>query len=171
MIEPHGGRLINHLVSGEKAVALEAEARELPVIQLNPIEVSDLEMPAIGTFSPPEGFMGRADYVRVIEDKLLANSLPWTLPVTLAVTEDMAKTLENSSRVVLADSNGTRLAILEIQDAFPCGHGKKFRVMLSGTQVRAVLRESGQLPPEFTRPEVAAVLHKAFGQQQMGQGA
>jgi ATP sulfurylase len=43
--------------------------------------------------------------------------------------------------------------------------------MLSGTQVRNVLREGGQLPPEFTRPEVAAVLHQAFGQQQIQQGA
>ncbi|MEJ2009025.1 MAG: sulfate adenylyltransferase, partial [Acidobacteriota bacterium] len=52
-----------------------------------------------------------------------------------------------------------------------CGHGKQSRVMLSGTQVRAVLREGGRLPLEFTRPEVAAVLHQAFGQQQMEQGA
>ena len=44
MIEPHGGLLINRLVSGEKAAVLEVEARELPVIQLNPFEVSDLEI-------------------------------------------------------------------------------------------------------------------------------
>jgi sulfate adenylyltransferase len=46
-----------------------------------------------------------------------------------------------------------------------CGHNKEARVMLSGTQVRALLRDGGQLPPEFTRPEVAAVLHQAFRQQ------
>ncbi len=30
--------------------------------------------------------------------------------------------------------------------------------------VRATLRDGGQLPAEFTRPEVAAVLHAAFAQ-------
>lgn len=119
MIEPHGGRLVNRLASGEKAAALEAEARELPVIQLNPFEVSDLEMLAIGAFSPLEGFMGRADYARVLNDKRLANGLPWTLPITLAVSEEVARTLKKTSRAALADSSGARLAVLQIQDVFP----------------------------------------------------
>jgi sulfate adenylyltransferase len=118
MIEPHGGRLVNRLVSGEKAAALEAEARELPVIQLNPFEVSDLEMLAIGAFSPLEGFMERADYLYVIKDKRLANGLPWTLPITLAVNKEKAENLKNVSRAALADSNGALLAVLEIQDVF-----------------------------------------------------
>ena len=118
MIEPHGGQLINRLVSGERAAALEAEARELPVIRLNPFEVSDLEMLAIGAFSPLEGFMGSADYNRVINHKRLANGLPWTLPITLAVGGDTADSLKKVSRAALADSNGTLLAVLQIQDVF-----------------------------------------------------
>ena len=118
MIEPHGGQLINRLVSGERAAALEAEARELPVIRLNPFEVSDLEMLAIGAFSPLEGFMGSADYNRVINHKRLANGLPWTLPITLAVGEETADSLKKVSRAALADSNGTLLAVLQIQDVF-----------------------------------------------------
>ncbi len=43
-----------------------------------------------------------------------------------------------------------------------CGHDSSSRVILSGTQVRAILRDGGRLPPEFTRPEVAEVLHGAF---------
>ncbi len=118
MIEPHGGKLVNRLVSGEKAAALEAEARELPVIQLNPFEVSDLEMLAIGAFSPLEGFMDRTDYLHVINSKRLVNGLPWTLPITLAVSKEKADSLKNLPRVALADSNGTLLAILGIQDVF-----------------------------------------------------
>jgi sulfate adenylyltransferase len=119
MIEPHGGQLVNRLVSGEKAAALELEASKLPVIQLNPFEVSDLEMLAIGAFSPLEGFMGRADYLRVINEMRLANGLPWTLPITLAVTQKRVESLKNVSRVALSDSNGVRLAVLGIQDMFP----------------------------------------------------
>jgi len=43
-----------------------------------------------------------------------------------------------------------------------CGHDESFRVAQSGTQVRTILRDGSRLPPEFTRPEVAEVLHKAF---------
>jgi sulfate adenylyltransferase len=118
MIEPHGGRLINRLVSGKKAAALEAEARALPVVQLNPFEVSDLEMLAIGAFSPLEGFMVSADYNAVINGKRLSNGLPWTLPITLAVGKEKADSLKKFSRMALADANGTLLAILEVQDVF-----------------------------------------------------
>jgi sulfate adenylyltransferase len=119
MNEPHGGRLVNRLVSGERAAALEAEARELPAIQLNRFEVSDLEMLAIGAFSPLKGFMGSADYTRVINDKRLASGLAWTLPVTLAVDKEKAESLKKASRAALADPSGELLAVLEIQDVFP----------------------------------------------------
>ena len=42
------------------------------------------------------------------------------------------------------------------------GRDESFRVGLSGTQVRTILRNGSRLPPEPTRPEVAEVLHKAF---------
>jgi sulfate adenylyltransferase len=49
-----------------------------------------------------------------------------------------------------------------------CGHGPEARVVLSGTQVRNTLRDGGQLPMEFTRPEVAEVLHKAYAETPQG---
>ena len=119
MIEPHGGRLVNRLVTGEKAARLEAEARELPIIQLNPFEISDLEMLAIGAFSPLEGFMGSADYNSVVNNMRLANGLPWTLPVTLAVDKETADLLKKAPRVALANTSGERLAVLQIQEIFP----------------------------------------------------
>src|SRR5579885_396895 len=119
MIEPHGGRLVNRLVTGEKAARLEAEARELPIIQLNPFEISDLEMLAIGAFSPLEGFMGSADYNSVVNNMRLANGLPWTLPVTLAVEKETADLLKKAPRVALANTSGERLAVLQIQEIFP----------------------------------------------------
>ena len=44
-------------------------------------------MIASGALSPLEGFMGRADYERVVEEMRLANGLPWAIPVCLAVDE------------------------------------------------------------------------------------
>jgi len=43
-----------------------------------------------------------------------------------------------------------------------CPHPERDRVSLSGTAVRAMLREGRIPPPEFTRPEVARILIRAF---------
>jgi len=43
-----------------------------------------------------------------------------------------------------------------------CPHGKADRLMLSGTMVRKTLSEGGDLPVEFSRPEVAKILTKYY---------
>jgi len=43
-----------------------------------------------------------------------------------------------------------------------CPHGKADRLLLSGTMVRKTLSEGGELPPEFSRPEVVAILQKYY---------
>ncbi|MFH1539912.1 MAG: sulfate adenylyltransferase, partial [bacterium] len=43
-----------------------------------------------------------------------------------------------------------------------CPHGKDDRMMLSGTMVRKTLSEGGDLPAEFSRPEVAKILQAYY---------
>jgi len=43
-----------------------------------------------------------------------------------------------------------------------CPHGKQDRLMLSGTMVRKLLSEDGEMPPEFSRPEVVKILRDYY---------
>ena len=43
-----------------------------------------------------------------------------------------------------------------------CPHAGEFRIFLSGTKVREKLRAGEKLPEEFSRPEVAEILRKAY---------
>jgi sulfate adenylyltransferase len=49
-----------------------------------------------------------------------------------------------------------------LTSARSCPHDASARLELSGTRVREILREGGDLPPEFTRPEVAEILRAHY---------
>lgn len=117
-IAPHGGTLINRSVSDEKRAALAADASALPQIALDARQISDLELIAIGAASPLTGFMTQADYESVVQTRHLANGLPWTIPVTLAVTDAQAETLKPGSQTALTDESGNLLAVLTVKDTY-----------------------------------------------------
>jgi sulfate adenylyltransferase len=71
-----------------------------------------------GAFSPLEGFLGRRDYDRVVEELRLADGTLWPIPITLDVSEDFAAKLSSGSEVALRDSQGVPLAVLEVQDIY-----------------------------------------------------
>ncbi len=114
----HQEKLVNLLASSERAASLAKEAAQLPAIPLTAFEISDLEMLAIGAFSPLEGFMTRRDYERVLSDMRLAGGAPWTMPITLAVADEPSKLLAHVSRAALANPQGERIAVLEIEDIY-----------------------------------------------------
>ena len=107
LIAPHGGALVDR--TGERPDDLDS----LETVQLASRELSDLDMIASGALSPLEGFMGGADYGRVVEDLHLVNGLPWGMPVCLAV--DAAP---SGDRVALAGEDGRAVAVLEVEEVF-----------------------------------------------------
>jgi sulfate adenylyltransferase len=107
LIAPHGGTLVDR--TGERPDDLDS----LETLELTPRELSDLDMIAAGALSPLEGFMGRDDYERVVEEMRLAGGLPWALPVCLAVDE-----APKGDRVALADGAGRKLAVLEVMEVY-----------------------------------------------------
>lgn len=117
-IEAHGGKLINRVVEGKEREAIEAKVPGLKSITLNTRELCDLEMIAVGAFSPLEGFMGREDYLNVVDNKRLANGLPWTIPVNLAVTQDEATRFKVGDDIALKDEAGNVLAVIHLSEIY-----------------------------------------------------
>ena len=117
-IAPHGGTLINRLATAEKAALFLDKADGLPRVSLDERAFSDLVMIAIGGFSPLDGFMNKADYDTVVTDMRLANGLPWAIPVTLSVSEDIAAPLQEGSLVRLDDPTGRFVGVLELEEKY-----------------------------------------------------
>lgn len=117
-ISPHGGQLINRIVTHHQQQEFLDKADFLPQVRLDQRAVSDLEMIAIGAMSPLIGFMEQSDYQSVVNTMHLANGLPWTIPVTLSVEEAIAEPLKEGCLVRLDDSNGRFIGVLELTQKY-----------------------------------------------------
>ncbi len=144
-IAPHGGILVNRLVTGERRNALLEKARAFPRVQLDERAQSDIEMIAVGAFSPLRGFVGSADYRSIVEHMRLATGLPWSIPVTLQVPRAQADTLKEGTEIALVDERETVLAILDLGERYLPNREEE------------VLKVYGT--SELAHPGVAAVLH------------
>ncbi len=69
-----------------------------------------------GGFHPLKGFLGQADYDRVVADWRLADGTLWPMPVTLDVTEKFAEGIAPGQDIALRDQEGVILAILSVTD-------------------------------------------------------
>jgi sulfate adenylyltransferase len=106
------------LTDGEDLLAAQERAIELPRVELTDRQVSDLEQIGVGAFSPLQGFMGKDDYESVIHEMRLANGLPWTVPVTLAVSADTAARCEDQPEVALCAKNGSPFGLLALSEIY-----------------------------------------------------
>jgi sulfate adenylyltransferase len=107
LIRPHGGNLVDR--TGPRPDNVDS----LEQVPLTSRELSDLDMLASGALSPLEGFMGRDDYDRVLEEMRLAKGIPWALPVCLAVDHE-----PQSDEVTLTDEAGKPFAVLEMDEVY-----------------------------------------------------
>ncbi|GCE19699.1 sulfate adenylyltransferase [Dictyobacter kobayashii] len=118
LIAPHGGELIVNLVGEAERAALLERAAALPQITVGSRQLADLEMLANGAYSPLRGFMTREDYLSVVNTMHLSNSLPWSIPITLAVTAEQAAGVPEGSEVALVNAEGVLQAVLTVQEKF-----------------------------------------------------
>src|SRR5690625_3071994 len=120
--EPHGGKLVNRVLTGEAREKVLARAKGLPMIMIDLEAVITLEMIATGVLSPNEGFMNEADYESVLSKGRLQNGVIWPVPLSFAPSgernSEVVASLSIGDEVALADDTKEPVAILKIEDIF-----------------------------------------------------
>jgi sulfate adenylyltransferase len=117
-IAPHGGKLINRLVEGDAKKELAGKAKSFPAFPLSRRKLCDLEMLAVGAYSPLEGYLSRKDYESVVTSMHLANGLPWSIPITFRVSREEAARIKEGSDIALTEEAGRILGVLHVEEKY-----------------------------------------------------
>lgn len=117
-VAPHGGKLVDGLVSNQRATQLKKASAKWISLDLTQRQLCDLELLLNGGFSPLTTFMGEADYTNVVENMRLADGTLWPMPIPLDVSEAFAKTLTPGTSIALRDPEGTMLATLKVTEIY-----------------------------------------------------
>lgn len=118
MIQPHGGRLIERVLSGPAREAALEKSKAMPRLRLDAESVSDVENLATGVYSPLEGFLGEKDFRNVLAHMRLADDLPWTIPIVLDVDPSVADGLKIGAQILLVNEADQPLAVLSLEEKY-----------------------------------------------------
>jgi sulfate adenylyltransferase len=135
--------------SKQVSTELSRRAADLAPVMLSPHSLMDLEMLAVGGFSPLHRFLGQRDYQSVIERGRLADGRLFPVPVVLAVTDPGE--LRIGQEVSLRNARNNLIAWMRIEEIFereeqPAGAAERY--CLSG-EMKVV-----ELPPRYDFPEL-----------------
>ncbi len=155
LISPFGGRLVDLVVPDEERAALLERAQRLPRVALSLRAQYDLEMLAVGAFSPLDRLMGADDYGSVLGDLRLGDGTVFPLPVTLPVrAEDLHGAPDE---VALTDDRGAVLAVLAVDEVYPVDVTAEMRAVLgTADRTHPLVAESAAWPGHYVagRPRV-----------------
>ena len=116
LIAPYCGALVDLLVPREQLVEQFAYANTLPYVQISARAECDLELLAVGAFSPLRGFMNEADYRSVLNTMRLADGTLFPMPITLPV--DPSADLKPGADIALRNRKNNILAILTVEERY-----------------------------------------------------
>jgi sulfate adenylyltransferase len=134
LIEPCGGALVHLLVPEQEREETRAYAGSLPSIQVSERSVCDLELLAVGGFSPLDRFMGQKDFVGVVEEMRLSSGQLFPIPVTLPT--EMPPKVATGQDIGLRNAKNEVLAILTVEEVYTWEIEPTARAMLGTTDLR-----------------------------------
>ncbi len=116
LIAPYGGKLVNLLAPTDELEDRKLYANRLRSLQLSARVVCDLELLAVGGFSPLDRFMGKADYQRVLDEMRLANGALFPIPITLPIADDA--NIYIGEDIALRNDKNELLAIMTVEEKY-----------------------------------------------------
>lgn len=117
-IAPHGGELVNRILSGDALEAAKKKAADLPKITVDTYLAFDIDCIGKGIFSPLTGFMTKAETQSVCDKMLLRPGVAWAIPILLPVSQADGDALEVGAEVAIEDDRGDIVAILHLAEKF-----------------------------------------------------
>ncbi len=121
-ITPHGGELVERLLTGNALEAAQDKAKDLPKITVDTYTSFDIDGIGKGIFSPLRGFMNEKETRSVLDRMHLRDGVPWTIPILLAVSQEQADKLKEGSQVAIEDDQGDIAAILHLSEKYSIPH-------------------------------------------------
>jgi len=116
LISPYGGKLVDLVLKGEEREEWLKKAGGFETVRLTPRQSHDLELLAVGAFSPLDRFMGSEDYQSVLDEMKLADGTVWPIPITLTIDkEDLP---EQDHWVTLRDVHNQIMAVMRLDEVF-----------------------------------------------------
>jgi sulfate adenylyltransferase len=149
-IAPHGGVLVNRLLEKEAAQEAAARAADLPKVSLARRERCDLELLAVGAFSPLTGFMTREQFDASVDGMHLPSGEPWAVPITLSTSRTEADALREGQDVALWDLESEQvLAVLHLAEKYDHDRERECREVYRTTDLEhpgvALVMDQGEV--------------------------
>lgn len=118
LVPPHGGLLVDQVLSPKQAEAMRREAAGLPAVKLSPYYLREFYCLATGVYSPLTGFMGEQAYRSVVETMRLPDATVWSIPIVLPVEKEKADSLRPGGMAALVGPKGEPVGIIEGLEVF-----------------------------------------------------
>ncbi len=140
LIRPHGGKLINPIVSNETEYNdLKKRTMSMPTWTLTQRQQFDLELLMNGAFSPLTGFMKKDEYDSVCKNMRLPDGTVWPMPIVLDVPENFKESIvinkvineTINEQIVLRDEEGFPLAVLEVEEIWEADKKEEARLVFN----------------------------------------
>jgi sulfate adenylyltransferase len=134
IIDPYGGDLVNLIIPELEREEWIQKANQYPSHQLTDRSLHDLELLAVGGFSPLTTFMGEEDYHRVLTEMRLMNGVLYPIPVTLTIEKEALPT--RGEWITLRDSRNYIIAVMRIEEVYRWDPVREARLVLGSTDHR-----------------------------------
>ena len=154
LVEPHGGTLIDRTCDEVQLDPHEALLR----VRVGSRACLDVEQIASGVYSPLTGFMNEDEVRAVLETHRLPDGSVWPMPITLQLSEPVAKKCAPGRRIALIrEGSREAFAIMTVGQVYELDLGSTAEAMFGTASERhpgvEILKDGG---PVFVGGEVEA---------------